>query len=152
MSAIRDLLACIPLRLEVKGRPELSVFPLNILFFGPEQLTRPETTDQQHNAHQSDEPDESAHTYQLDKELVRANITLYEPSFHTFKDTSEYSSMTYVNRLNKEWWIKITRYKDDGRYIGRKYQKEKCVQVSFGSDWDGFFFHLTLLGAREGEI
>lgn len=115
----------VPHRLEIEGRPELFNFPLNVLFV-------------------------SFKLGKDDKEIIMGSA-LYEPLLCTFIEVGEGQSMIYLNKYGGNYWLKIFYNKEGGTYTGKKYKNEEEVLVSDGANWDGFFFHFTMLGLSGGE-
>lgn len=117
-------LACIPYRLEIEGRRELTTFPLNVLF--PRHAIR-------------------------DEEEGVANA-LYVPDFSSFSKEGQVYSMIYRNIHGGDCHLVITYGETDGSYKGEKFINGKSVGFAVGKeDWDNFFIHLTLLGISDGE-
>ena len=60
--------------------------------------------------------------------------------------------MKYYNILNPErrFWVQIVYNTSDQSYVGVKYYGEKRLGMAFGTKWDMFFVHLTVLGVGSG--
>ena len=118
------MFAFIPHQLEIDGRPELSIFPLNVLF-GQYKNTAEGRT-------------------------ILGNA-LYEPDFGSFRTRGKKCSMTYCNAYGGDSHLVI---KYDGlrkNYIGEKFVNGKSSGMAFGTDWKMFFVHFTALGLTDGE-
>lgn len=115
----------IPKRLEIKERPELINFPLNIMF---STITLSDNNTQQ------------------------IQTSIYNPDLSTFKQEGIKQKMKYFNSLNieREFWIKITFDTSKKSWSGTKYYKEEILGLADGPTWDGFFIHLTALGVKSG--
>lgn len=109
----------VPKRLEIKGRPELNNFPLNVMF-----MSICKADDNNH-------------------ELT----TIYLPDFETYQETNKEQKMKYFNSLNKsrKFWLEIIYSNEKGSYTGNKFCGKKLVSSAYGKKWDIFFVHLTSL-------
>lgn len=120
----------VPKRLIVNDRPELSNFPLNILF---------------------------ASVVEKDNQTAMADA-LYEPDFSSFKeeideDGKEKQIMNYRNKYGPQWRVEIWYFKERKSYFGLKYSgsDDESKGGASGSQWGAFFSHLTILGLADGE-
>ena len=115
----------VPKRLEIEGRPELNVFPLNVLF-GCQT------------------------TWNGGPALAAA---LYEPDLESYTASEDKTaSMEYRNRYGGNGKLVITY--DPGKtcsYSGQKFVNGRSCGMAFGSDWGNFFSHFTALGLAMGE-
>ncbi|MDO8558058.1 MAG: hypothetical protein Q7S09_02605 [bacterium] len=116
------LFGFIPHNLEIAGRPELSVFPFNVMFaqYGTKE----------------------------GKNVMGSAV--YEPDWATFKREGTESSMTYRNSYGGDGYLVITH--DGKSYHGEKYVGGKSAgSADGGLDWKMFFVHFTALGLANGE-
>jgi len=120
----------VPQRLIVNDRPELSNFPLNIAF---------------------------ASVIKKGNQIIMASA-LYEPDFSSFKeevdeDGREKQIMNYFNKYGHQWRVEIWYHKESKSYFGFKCSgsDNESKGGASGSQWEGFFSHLTILGLSNGE-
>lgn len=115
----------IPKRLEIKERPELKNFSLNIMF---------------------------STTTLCDNNTQQKETSIYNPDLSTYKQEGSKQKMKYFNSLNfgREFWIEITYDTVKKSWSGTKYYKNKMLGMANGLTWDGFFIHLTALGVGSG--
>ena len=115
----------IPKRLEIKERPELINFPLNIMF---STITLSDNNTQQ------------------------IQTSIYNPDLSTFKQEEIKQKMKYFNSLNieREFWIELTYDTSKKSWSGTKYYKEEILGIADGPTWDSFFIHLTAMGVESG--
>jgi len=115
----------IPKRLEIKERPELINFPLNIMF---------------------------STTTLSDYNTQHKETSIYNPDLSTYKQEGTKQKMKYFNRLNieREFWIEITYNTVKESWKGTKYYGEETLGIAMGSEWKMFFMHLTTLGVLGG--
>ena len=118
-----DFIGFVPHPLEIKGRPELDVFPLNVLF--AKLGTR------------------------NGKNVM--GTALYDPSIESFKGEEEKYSMKYHNVYGGDCWLLVTYDLAKKSYRGEKFVNGKSVGISFGSEWKMFFVHFAILGLTNGE-
>jgi len=112
----------IPKKLEVEGRPELSLLPLNILFVN----------------------------FFSQKGINMSASSLYEPDIETFMGGVMGVRMTYRNIYNPENVIILTRKRSG--WEGKKIIDSKAVLIQEGKDdWNHFFGNFTANGLSEGE-
>jgi hypothetical protein len=117
------MLSFIPKPLKVEGRPELEIFPLNVLF---------------------------AAIASTDGRGVFGSA-LYEPALSSFRQTDTECSLLYRNSVGGDGLLKITYDAERGIYHGDKFVGGVSVGLSFGTDWGEFFSHLTMVGLTKGE-
>jgi len=115
--------AFIPHRIEIKERPELSVFPFNVLF-GKRKIEN--------------------------GKLV-TGYALYEPDLMSLEKNEDEWSMNYHNVYGGDCWLKIRHKYANRSYFGEKFINGKSVMQAFGMKWNMFFIHLTMLGLVDGE-
>lgn len=115
--------AFVPRPLEVEDRPELSVFPLNVMYVSTASIDGVDTSE----------------------------TSLYEPYFASYRRNDKTQCMRYYNKYSAVDYIDITYYFDVSKYIGVKYVKGKEVLSAYGSEWKAFFVHLTLNKLAKGE-
>ena len=113
----------IPKRLEMPDRPELSVFPYNVLFMSMK--------------------------LQSGKKII--GTALYEPEVETYKETGNKMKMRYRNVYGGNNWLEITYEPERDYYVGRKYINGKQEGTGFALGWKMFFFYFTALGVIHGE-
>ena len=119
-----DFIGFVPHLLEIEERPELNVFPLNVLFA----------------------------RWGIRNDVQIMGSALYEPDFTTFKQNGAESSMKYHNKYGGDCWLKITYNTEKGiKYRGEKYIDGKSVGMATGGHWQQFFMHFTALGLTQGE-
>lgn len=113
----------IPRHLEIADRPELNVFPLNILFA-------------QNGEH------EGQQTY---------GTALYEPDLMSYREEGDVCTMTYHNAYGGKSWVEVRYDSAMHNYLGTKYVNEERIGEAIGQVWEMFFAHLTSLGLKNGE-
>lgn len=114
----------IPHRLAVKGRPELDVFPFNVLFM----------------------------KYLMEKMGKRTTGTaLYEPDLASFLACGDKRSLEYHNVYGGKNWLLIEYDMARNAYEGTKFVNGENVGMATGMDWKMFFVHFTALGLFNGE-
>lgn len=118
----------IPKPLIVDGRPELSVFPLNVLF----GQGRPHPHFGWHG-------------------LEQYQTALYLPDLSSYAENDGLASMCYYNQHNRDFWLKISYRQSENGYCGEKFFGFKKLSMSVGFEWKQFFIHLTMVGLAEGE-
>jgi hypothetical protein len=118
-----DFIGFVPHPLEIEERPELNVFPLNVLFakFGTKN----------------------------GKNVI--GTALYEPNLESFKREGEKYSMEYRNAYGGDCWLLVTYDSAEKSYKGEKFVNGKSVGMAFGKEWQMFFVHFTALGLINGE-
>ena len=119
-----DFIGFVPHLLEIEERPELNVFPLNVLFA----------------------------SWTIRSGIRIMGSAQYEPDFTTFKQNGAESSMKYRNKYGGDCWLKITHNAGEGiKYHGEKHINGKSVGIASGAHSQGFFVHFTALGLTNGE-
>ena len=118
------LLGFVPHRLEIPNRPDLSLFPLNVMF---------------------------ANSKNGDDGKIISATTLYEPMLSTYKLDRKQCSMEYFNIYGHGSWLLITFDLVNKSYRGEKYVGDTKVGMACGSEWSMFFVHFTMLGLSNGE-
>ncbi|MFA6095211.1 MAG: hypothetical protein WC757_05030 [Candidatus Paceibacterota bacterium] len=118
-----DFIGFVPHPLEIKERPELDVFPFNVLF--AKIGTR------------------------NGKNVM--GTALYEPNLESFKREEDKCSMKYHNAYGGDCWLLVTYDLAKKSYMGEKFVNSKSVGISFGPEWKMFFVHFAILGLTNGE-
>ena len=118
-----DFIGFVPYPLEIKERPELDVFPLNVLFgkFGTRN----------------------------GKNVF--GTALYKPNLESFKREENKCSMKYHNAYGGDCWLLVTYDLAKKSYRGEKFINGKSVGISDGLEWKMFFVHFGILGLTNGE-
>ena len=116
-------LAFIPHRLEIEDRPELNVFPFNVLFA----------------------------QYKVENGKTISGDALYEPDLGSYKQEENVSSMEYHNIYGPANWLVIQYDKAKQSYLGKKFVNGESVGWAVGMNWKMFFIHFTALGLSNGE-
>jgi hypothetical protein len=118
-----SFLMFIPHELDIEGRPELRTLPANVLFA----------------------------KLGTNAGVPVMGSALYEPTLSSFDFCRSQCSLTYKNKYGGDCWLRITYHTDKQTWEGEKNVEGKLVGVAFGTDWEGFFTQLTLLGLANGE-
>ncbi len=113
----------IPNPLKIKDRPDLNKFPVKVLFMD----------------------------IILEDGIYYYRWTIYTPLINTHSQKGDAQSMTYQNKYQPRWRLKITVSKNSPRYRARKYRGRKLVLYAVGATWRAFFFNLTRRGLQDGE-
>jgi hypothetical protein len=113
----------IPHRLEIEDKPELNVFPFNVLFA----------------------------QYKVENGKTISGSAVYEPDLGSYKQEGEMSSMEYHNIYGPANWLVVVYDKSRKSYHGNKIVNGKSVGEAGGSEWNMFFIHFTALGLANGE-
>jgi hypothetical protein len=113
----------VPRKLDIKDRPELSIFPYNIMFMN----------------------------FRFYYGQKQSGIALYEPVLDSYEDILDRKRLLYRNIYDPENKIIIEYFVKDMRYEGFKYIKGRCVREAHGKEWKMFFVHLTMTGPEHGE-
>lgn len=113
----------VPHRLEIKERPELSIFPFNVLFVQNKVVNG--------------------------KTIIGS--ALYEPNLESFKIYGEIRSMEYHNVYGGKSWLVIIYDVSKESYLGKKIVNGESVGMAVGMQWNMFFVHFTALGLANGE-
>lgn len=111
----------VPHRLDLEERPELSDFPLNVLFAN----------------------------FFVKEGYVHSASALYEPDLESYREHGEGRSLNYKNPYREEDELKITR--TEKGWSGEKVIHGETVLIANGVEWQGFFSHLTMNGLSKGE-
>jgi hypothetical protein len=115
--------AFIPRPLILADRPDLEVFPLNIMFMNLANIDGVDT----------------------------CATAIYEPFLPSHINDDITKSMRYYNTRREEDYIDIRYDPITGKYEGDKYINNKPVHSAYGPAWKGFFIHLTIGGLNIGE-
>lgn len=113
----------IPKELQIEGRPELNVFPFNVLFMRFKQ--------------------EGGKTI--------SGSAVYNPNIDSLQQGVDKWSLRYNNAYGGNHWLIIEYDIVNKSYHGKKFVNGKCVGITDGLEWKGFFIHLTMLGLSNGE-
>jgi len=113
----------IPNRLEIKDRPELKAFPLNVLFM--KSSIR-------------------------DGKLISGSA-LYEPDLLTYSKKGDILSLDYENKYGGRNWLEIKYNATKKSYSAKKIVNCKLIGIAEAPEWQKFFIQLTLLGLSNGE-
>ncbi|MBI4225856.1 hypothetical protein HY612_01965 [Candidatus Roizmanbacteria bacterium] len=114
----------IPQKLEIKGKPWLSIFPKNVLI----------TTADKNQI------------YQIEIHYVK-----YLPDFSSYRENGQSQSMNYISEVDANFYLKITYNKKDFSYRGEKYYKEKPIALAFAKGWNLFFMKVSFIGIEKNE-
>lgn len=118
-----DFIGFVPHPLEIKERPELSVFPLNVLFG----------------------------KYGIKNDENVMGTALYNPDLESYKQEEEQYSMKYHNAYGGDCWLLVNYDSAKKSYKGEKFVNGEFAGMAFGSEWKMFFVHFTMLGLKNGE-
>lgn len=113
----------VPHRLQISGRPELNVFPFNVLFM----------------------------QYGTKDGINVRGSALYEPDLGSLKRSNEVYSMEYHNIYGGINWLIIEYDALTQQYRGIKFINKISVGEAVGVNWNMFFVHFTALGLSNGE-
>lgn len=113
----------IPHPLEIDERPDLRVFPFNVLFA----------------------------QYKVEDGKTIMGSALYEPDLGSFRQEGEKSSMHYHNIYGGKSWLVIEFDSAKKSYLGKKTVDDKNAGMAIGAEWNMFFAHFTALGLTNGE-
>jgi hypothetical protein len=113
----------VPKHLDVPGRPELSKFPLNVVF---------------------------ASIGKSGGETV-IGTAVYDPEVDSYAESGNTSGVRYRNAYGEGSLLIITYDKDSSTYVGEKWLQGQKVNVAVGRDWDRFFHSFTASGVAPGE-
>ncbi|KKS39532.1 MAG: hypothetical protein UV02_C0067G0005 [Candidatus Kuenenbacteria bacterium GW2011_GWA2_42_15] len=116
-----ERISWVPRRLQIPDRPELSNFPLNILF---------------------------STVCTGDNNTRTVELAEYVPDLSTFVENEAKQTMKYYNRLDgaRHYWTEIVYDTARKSYFGTKYCDDESAGAAYGRDWNNFFVHLTMLG------
>jgi len=118
------LLGFVPHNLQIPDRPELGIFPFNVMFATSKNGENGKTI---------------------------SATALYEPMLSTHKLDRKQCSMEYFNIHGHGSWLLISYDLENNSYRGQKYVGEKLVGEACGKEWKMFFVHFTMLGLFNGE-
>lgn len=121
--SIEAVLMSIPHELDIEGRPELRKFPANALFA----------------------------KIGVREGMPVVGLAMYEPDLSSLERSGSHCSLTYRNEYGGDFWLRITYDTDRDVWEGEKRVNGNIVGSAAGSEWNGFFTHLTLLGLANGE-
>lgn len=116
----------IPKSLKINDRPELSIFPLNVLI--------------------------GRYTIRDGKKMFGS--ALYEPDISSFIEDKESGimSMRFYNKYNHDYWLEMEyEFKNKKRRCQKMCKGEQCGIAFGGENWNGFFVQVSFLGLYEGE-
>lgn len=113
----------VPYPLEIKEKPELNVFPFNVLFM----------------------------QYGAKDGRIITGTAIYEPDLETFKQDDDKCSIKYHNIYGNNCWLLIKYDGTKKSYFGEKFVNEKSVMMADGTEWNMFFIHFTMGGLFKGE-
>jgi hypothetical protein len=117
----------IPKRNKIPGRPELSLFPFNVLFM----------------------------SYARIDGVLKSGTALYEPAIDTYANDGVRAKLLYSNIYNRDpeniWSIKIIYDREKNLYIGLKFRNADQVTESVHRNWNFFFGLWTGQGLQKGE-
>ena len=113
----------IPRHLSAEGRPELSNFPLNVLFV----------------------------SYRVVNGIRETGEALYEPDLSTFTESGTAHSMTYRDTYGDAGTLRISFDVLAQQWHGEKFVSGELVDEMTASEWTSFFVNLTALGLMPGE-
>lgn len=119
-----DFIGFVPHPLEITERPELNVFPLNMLF--------------------------AKRGIKNGKNVM--GTALYEPNLESFKREGEKCSMEYRNTHGGTSRLVIEYDMLKKSYHGEKLVNGESAGMASGPEWKMFFVHFTLLGLTKGEM
>jgi len=117
------LYSFIPKKLEIEGRPELSVFPFNVMFM----------------------------RFKNENSKRIAGSAVYDPDLNSLQRGADKWSMRYNNAYGGDNWLTIEYDVVNKSYHGKKFVNNECVGTTYGQEWKGFFIHFTILGLSNGE-
>lgn len=115
--------AFIPKPLIIPDRPELNIFPFNVMFM----------------------------RFKMESGKMISGTALYEPDLDSYTQKEKVSSMEYHNKYGPANWLVIEYDRAEQRYIGRKFVNGESAGMAFGMNWKMFFIHFTALGLANGE-
>lgn len=111
----------VPHRLEIKDRPELSDFPLNVLFAN----------------------------FFVSNGIQMVASALYKPDVESFTIQGTEKVLKYKNPHREEDELIIVR--GENGWSGEKIIKGEKKLIACGAKWEGFFVHLTMSGLSKDE-
>jgi hypothetical protein len=113
----------IPRHLAVDRRPELTSFPLNVLFV----------------------------SYRVVNGIRETGEALYEPDLATFTMTGTVHSMTYRNAFGADGTLQVAFDVLAEQWHGQRFIAGERVDEVTAFEWRAFFLNLTALGLVPGE-
>lgn len=113
----------VPHRLNIKERPELNIFPQNVLF--------------------------ASQGIRNGKNVF--GDALYEPDLKSYTRKHNESSLNYHSVYGGNHWLVVKYDFLEKRYQGEKFVNGKSVGQAYGLKWEMFFVHFTMLGLSVGE-
>ena len=116
----------IPSRLEIAGKPEYSIFPLNVFI--------------------------SRYTVRDGKTCTGSVV--YEPDLSSFEydEATKIFKMNYYNRYNHDYYLVMIYDQENKRRQCDKYYKEEELGSADGlDDWNRFFIQVGFLKFKQGE-
>ncbi len=116
-------LAFIPHQLGITARPELNVFPFNVMFA----------------------------KYKVENGKTIMGSALYEPDIGSFRQDDNKCFMEYHNIYGGQSWLEIEYNLSQKSYLGKKIVNKENVGMAVGANWRMFFIHFTALGLANGE-
>ncbi len=117
------LFGFIPHQLEITERPELSVFPFNVMFA----------------------------KYKTEAGKTIMGSAVYEPDLASLKQEKDKWSMCYHNAYLGKSRLSIEYDLIKKSYLGKKFVNDALVGSAIGAEWKMFFVHFTALGLSNGE-
>ena len=119
-----DFISFVPYPLEIKERPELDVFPLNVLFA----------------------------KLGIRNGKNAMGTALYEPNLESFKREENKCSIEYYNIHGGKSRLVIEYDMLRKSYHGEKVVNGELAGMASGPEWKMFFVHFTMLGLTKGEM
>ena len=113
----------VPQHLEIKDRPELNIFPLNVMFM----------------------------QFKVINGETVSGSALYQPELGSYRQEGDRQSMEYRNVYGPSNYLTIQYDKTKHHYQGEKIVGGVSVGLATGPDWQMFFVHFTALGLANGE-
>lgn len=114
----------IPMHLAIKERPELNIFPYNVLIA----------------------------MYGANKEgKTEMASVVYEPALLTHIDNGKTQSLSYFNIYNSDYRLEISFDNKEESYSCQKFYKENLLVIADGREWKMFFVQVGILGLANGE-
>ncbi len=132
--------AFIPGHLEIPEKPELRVFPYNILFMSYANIDGVDTSGTALYL-----PDVESYTVNDKAESMRYFNQHQKANGDHFKTTTKPAS------YDGQDYIDISYIRDSDRYEAEKYVAGQNTSTTYGVGWKVFFVHLTMVGLKAGE-
>jgi hypothetical protein len=117
------LFGFIPHPLTIPDRPELDVYPFNVMFA----------------------------QYKVENGKTIMGSSLYEPVLSSYQKEGMLCSMKYFNKYGPDSWLLIEYDVFKKSYRGQKYVRGISAGLAYGLEWRMFFVHFTALGLSNGE-